>query len=181
MNDDLKKKWRDTNVSMPRDTVSYESITTGKRKTALDNLTRRYLWFSNLELAFLLIVPFNLMNLALFPDLKYRMLMVIWFGSFFIIAFVMDRWLYHGIKRIDVFTMSVSEVVAKALYFRKWHIRFIFILIPLALGCLGLLAYITDELAFRLGMIAGFLLGVAIGVRQLMAFLADYRSITSEK
>ncbi len=93
----------------------------------------------------------------------------------------MDRWLYHGIKQIDVLTMSVSEVVEKALYYRKWHIRFIFILLPMALGCLGLLAYAIDDFYGRLGMVAGFLVGVAKGLRQLLNFLADYRAITSEK
>ena len=181
MNDDLKKTWKDTKVSFSHDSVSYESIISGKRKTALDNLTQRYRWFSNLALAFLLIVPFNLLNFSLFPDIEYRMLVIIWFGSFFIICSAMDRWLYYGIKRIDVFSMSVSEVVSKARYYRKWHIRFIFILLPLALGCLGLLAYIIDDFYIRLGMVAGFLLGVGLGIRQLLAFLDDYRSITSEK
>lgn len=180
MNDDLKKTWKDTNVSIPRDSDMYESIINGKRRTALDNLARRYQWFSNMGLVFLLIVPLNLLNFSLFPDVKYRMLVIIWFGSFFMISSVMDRWLYHGIKRIDVVSMSVSEVVSKALYYRKWHIRFIFMLLPLALGCLGLLAYLVDDIYVRLGMIAGFLFGVALGVRQLLAFLADYRSITSE-
>lgn len=93
----------------------------------------------------------------------------------------MDRWLYHGIRQIDVVTMSVAEVVEKALYYRKWHIRFIFMLLPMALGCLGLLAYLIDDFYLRLGMIAGFLTGVALGVRQLLNFLADYRAITSNK
>lgn len=93
----------------------------------------------------------------------------------------MDRWLYLGIRQIDVLTMTVSEVVEKALYYRKWHIRFIFILLPLALGCLGLLAYVVDDFYMRLGMVAGFLVGVALGIRQLLNFLADYRAITSGK
>ncbi len=78
-------------------------------------------------------------------------------------------------------TMSVSEVVEKALYYRKWHIRFIFILLPMALGCLGLMAYVIDDLYVRLGMLAGFIVGVAVGIRQLLNFLADYRAVTSEK
>lgn len=180
MNDELKKTWQDTNVSIPRDSVSYESIINGKRKTALDNLAQRYRWFSNFALVFLLIVPFNLLNFSLFPDVKYRMLVIIWFGSFFIISSTMDRWLYHGIKSIDVGSMSVSKVVEKALYYRKWHIRFIFILLPFALGCLGLLAYLVDDPYLRLGMLTGFLVGVALGIRQLMNFLADYKALTAD-
>lgn len=40
---------------------------------------------------------------------------------------IMMLWLYNGIKRIDLVTMPVSEIVAKAINYRKWHIRFIFI------------------------------------------------------
>lgn len=180
MNDELKKTWQDTNVSIPRNSEMYESIINGKRRTALDNLARRYRWFSNMGLVFLLIVPLNLLNFSLFPDVKYRMLVIIWFGSFFMISSVMDRWLYHGIKSIDVGSMSVSEVVKKALYYRKWHIRFIFILLPFALGCLGLLAYLVDDPYLRLGMLAGFMVGVALGIHQLMNFLADYKSLTAD-
>ncbi len=179
--DNFRKDWQDANVAIPRDSNSYDSIINGKRKTALQSLAQRYRWFSNMGMVFLLIMPFSLLNLHLFPDLKMRTILIIWFGCFFLICSVMDRWLYHGIKQIDVLTMSVSEVVEKALYYRKWHIRFIFILLPLALGCLGLMAYAIDDLYVRLGMVAGFIVGVALGIRQLLNFLADYRAITSEK
>ncbi|MDE6341197.1 MAG: hypothetical protein K2K93_02675 [Muribaculaceae bacterium] len=181
MNDEMKKNWQDTNVSIPGSSGSYDAIITGRRKTALDNLARRYCWFSNMALLFMVLCPCSLFNLHLFPDSKHSMLMVIWFGSFFMISSVMDRWLYHGVRSIDVVSMPVSEVVAKALYYKKWHIWFIFILLPLALSCLGLMAYLIDDIYVRTGMILGFLVGVALGVRQLLAFLSDYRTITSGK
>ncbi len=179
--DNLRKAWQYSNVAIQGPANSYGNIINGKRKTALQNLAQRYRWFSNMALVFLLIIPLNLLNLHIFPDLKCRMLILIWFGCFFIISSAMDRWLYHGIKEIDVLTMSVSEVVEKALYYRKWHIRFIFILLPMALGCLGLMAYVIDDLYVRLGMLAGFLVGVVVGIRQLLNFLADYRAVTSER
>ncbi len=181
MDQQLRKDWQEASVSMPDSKNSYDEILRGKRKTALDNLAKRYRWFSNMGIIFLLLVPFNLMNLHIFPELKFRMVIVIWFCSFFMICSVMDRWLYNGIKQIDVISMSVSEVVEKALYYRKWHIRFIFILLPMALGCLGLLAYAVDDLYVRLGMVTGFIVGVALGVRQLLDFLSDYKSIVSNK
>ncbi len=179
--DEIRKDWQDANVAIQRASDSYDNIINGKRKTALQNLAQRYRWFSNMALVFILVMPFSLLNLNLFPELKLRMTVIIWFASFFLISSVMDRWLYHGIKQIDVLTMPVAEVVEKALYYRKWHIRFIFILLPLALGCLGLMAYVIDDIYVRLGMLAGFLVGVALGIRQLLNFLADYRAITSEK
>ncbi len=179
MEDDIKRKWQSAQVNVASDNRSLDYIMEGKRKTALQNLAQRYRWFSNMALLFLVMVPLNLFNLHLFPDMKGRMLVVIWFCSFFMISSVMDRWLYNGIKRIDVVTMPVSEVVAKAVYYRKWHIRFIFILLPFALGCLGLMAYLIEDIYLRLGMLAGFIVGVALGVRQLLDFLADYKTLTS--
>ncbi len=179
--DNLRKDWQDSDVSISPESATYDKILSGKRKTALQNLAQRYLWFSNMALVFLVIVPFNILNPHIFPDMRCRMLILLWFCAFFIICSVMDRWLYLGIRQIDVLTMTVSEVVEKALYYRKWHIRFIFILLPLALGCLGLLAYVVDDFYMRLGMVAGFLVGVALGIRQLLNFLADYRAITSGK
>lgn len=177
--DDLRKDWQDSDVTIPGKPGSFEAIINDKRKTALQSLAQRYRWFSNIALLFLVAVPMNLLNLHLCPDLKARLLIVIWFCCFFIISSVMDRWLYHGIKGIDVVSMSVSEVVEKALYYRKWHLRFIFMLLPLALGCLGIMAYVIDDIYVRLGMLTGFLVGVGVGLRHLLKFLADYKSITS--
>ncbi len=89
MNEDIRKDWQDANVSIPEKSDSYDAIINGRRKTALQNLAQRYRWFSNMALVFLLLVPFNLLNLHLFPDLKGRMIIVIWFCSFFIICSVM--------------------------------------------------------------------------------------------
>ncbi len=181
MNDEMKKNWQAANVTIPEKSDTFDSIMNGKRKTALQNLAQRYRWFSNMALVFLLIVPINFMNLHIFPDMKGRIIIVIWFCSFFVICSAMDRWLFHGIEQIDVVTMPVSKVVEKALYYRKWHIRFIFMLFPMAIGCLALLAYFIDDTYMRLGMLTGFLVGVALGIRQLLHFLADYRAITTGK
>lgn len=180
MEDDIKRKWQSTRVNLASDNASLDYIMEGKRKTALQDLAQRYRWFSNIALLCAGVVPLNMLNLHLFPDMKSRMVVVIWFCVFFLISSAMDRWLYNGIKRIDVATMQVSDVVAKAIYYRKWHIRFIFILLPLAFGCLGLTAYLIDDLFLRLGMIAGFIVGVAVGIRKLLDFLSDYKTLTSE-
>lgn len=180
MENDIRKKWQSTRVNVAADKGSLDYIMEGKRKTALQNLAQRYRWFSNIALLCAGVIPLNMLNLHLFPDMRSRMVVVIWFGAFFLISSVMDRWLYNGIKRIDVAAMPVSDVVAKAIYFRKWHIRFIFMLLPLALGCLGLMFYLIDDIYVRIGMLCGFIAGVAVGLRKLMDFLSDYKTLTAD-
>lgn len=180
MEDNIKKIWQSARVNLVSDDSSLNDIMSGKRKTALESLAKRYRWFSNMALLFLCFIPLNIMNMPIYSDTNSKILFLIIFGSFFLISSIMDRWLYLGIKRIDIVSMSVLEVVEKARYYRKWHIRFIFILLPFALACLALLYYLADDIYLRLGMIAGFLFGVAIGVRHLMNFLADYKALTSD-
>lgn len=180
MEDNIKKTWQSTRVNLASDDASLNDIMSGKRKTALESLAKRYCWFSNMALLFLCFIPLNIMNMPIYSDTNSKILIIVIFGSFFLISSIMDRWLYLGVKSIDIVRMSVSEVVEKARYYRKWHIRFIFILLPIALACLALLAYLADDIYLRLGMIAGFLAGVALGIRQLMNFLADYKALTTD-
>ncbi|MDE6023311.1 MAG: hypothetical protein K2G13_07395 [Muribaculaceae bacterium] len=180
MEDNIKKTWQSARVNIASDNASLDNIMGGKRKTALESLARRYRWFSNMAWLFLSLTPVSIMNMHIYSDPNSQILIMVLFGSFFLICSIMDRWLYLGIRRIDIVGMSVWEVMEKAQYYRKWHIRFIFILLPFALTCLALLAYLADDIYLRLGMLAGFLFGVALGVRHLLNFLADYKALTSD-
>ncbi|MDE6786690.1 MAG: hypothetical protein K2J46_06600, partial [Muribaculaceae bacterium] len=85
------------------------------------------------------------------------------------------------VRSIDVVNMPVSEVIRKALFYRKRHLQFIAILLPSVLAIIGFIAWSMDNFYFRLGILIGFIAGTALGLRQLFAFLADYRAITSNK
>lgn len=181
MNDDLKKSWQDTNVSIPEPPGMYDSIINGKRRTALENLAERYRRFSNLALVLILMSTTWIFNSNLYPfDHRMRIAIGISFAVYALIGSVMDRWLYNGIRGIDVAVMPVSEVIRKALFYRKRHLQFIAILLPIVLAIIAVMAWSIDNLYFRLGILVGFIAGTAIGLRQLMAFLTDYRAITSE-
>ena len=179
--DNLKKDWQDTNVAIQTESNSYDKIINGKRHTALENLAERYRRFSNIALVLILLSFSWIFNPEMFPD-NHRLSIAVGisFAVYALIASIMDRWLYQGIRGIDVVTMPVSEVIHKALFYRKRHLQFIAILLPIVLSIIGVMAWSMDNLYFRLGIVVGFIAGVAIGLRQLLAFLADYRAITSE-
>ena len=179
--DDLKKDWQDINVDIHTESNSYDRIINGKRRTALENLAERYRRFSNMALGLIFLSFSWVLNPNMFPDnYRLRITVGVLFALFALVASIMDRWLYQGIQGINVFAMPVSQVIHKALFFRKRHLQFIAILLPVVLALIGFIAWSMDNLYFRLGILLGFIIGTAIGLRQLFAFLADYRTITSE-
>lgn len=180
MNGDIKQNWHDTNVRTSTDRTVLEIIKKGKRKTALQSLARRYRWFSNAGLLSAAIFTPALSRPEMIPDLPGKWLVLSGYALFLIIASAMDRWLYYGIKSIDVFTMPVADVVSKTLFYRKRHLQFMIILIPLAFIEVGALAYICRNEFFIKGMVIGGVVGFAVGVCQFLKFMADYRTVISE-
>ena len=180
--DNLRKDWQNSNVAIQTEANSYDKIINGKRRTALENLAERYRRFSNLALILILLSFSWIFNPDMFPGNQGLSIAVgVSFAVYALIASIMDRWLYKGIQSIDIVVMPVSEVVRKALFYRKRHLQFIVILLPIVLSIIAVMAWSMDNLYFRLGIVVGFIAGVTIGVRQLLAFLADYRDITSDK
>lgn len=178
--DNLRKDWQDANIAIRRESDSYTEIINGKRKTALQNLADRYKRFSILGVC-LIMLSLSYFNPNIFPaDLRWRIIISVAFVLYALTASIMDRWLYNGIRSIDVVTMPMAEVIRKVMFYKKRHLQFIAILLPIVLAIIAVLAWSMDNLYFRLGILVGFIAGTAIGVFQLMNFLADYRTITSE-
>lgn len=178
MDDDMKKTWRDMRMC-PGNGNNYNDIFNGRRRTALQRLAERYRRFSNLALAMLMWCPLMLSR-HLFP-LTERIWVVALMAVFLVTASVMDRWLYHGIRGIDCSTMTVSEVVRLAVFYRRRHIQFVMILLPMVLSWIGLMAWLMlDDVYFVWGMVTGLLIGSAVGLRKFFDFMADYRDIRAE-
>ena len=90
----------------------------------------------------------------------------------------MDYWLWNKIRHIDPVAMTISTVAELALLYRKRHLQFMAILIPLAIGLIGLLAYaVSDDTAFLSGMSCGAAIGLMIGLIVFRRFMNDYRDI----
>lgn len=177
MDEEIKKNWNDTKFHSMNDDCARE-ILNGKRSTALQGLAKRYRWFSNMALIMLIWFPLMMTN-RLLPD-DTRLYFCIAFAAYFLICSVMDRWLYLGISRIDCATMPVSEVSRLALFYRKRHLQFILILIPLMVALIGALIHtLVDDIYFVVGAVFGGIVGLAIGIRQFMEFMSDYRKVIS--
>lgn len=178
MEEDLKKSWEDTKFE-PLGEQQRAEIIAGKRRTALQQLADRYRWFSNIALPMMVLIPFvgfnNVLNLA---PLGWKLAWSIFAVSYFGLCSLMDRWLYKGVSRIDCATMTVNEVSEKAMYYRKRHLQFIIVLVPMAIIMIGGLFYLTDRNEYFLyGCIVGGIIGLVIGLRQFLCFMSEYKAI----
>lgn len=173
----MKSAWRETATSLQTENDRLlTEFRNGNPLTSLERLRNRYRRFA--------ILGFTMLPLSCVFMLKsiFPIEGGIWITLSFIVYFLtcgfMDTWLYRGLDTIDCLHMSVSEVIEKARYYRKKHLQFVVILIPMAIALLCGLAYFTGwEEHILLGMIIGGSIGFAIGLQQLFAFLRDYKNI----
>lgn len=174
---DMKSAWRETATSLQTENDRLlTEFRNGNPLTSLERLRNRYRRFAILGFT-MLPLSFVFMLKNIFP-IEGGIWITLSFIVYFLTCGFMDTWLYRGLDTIDCLHMSVSEVIEKARYYRKKHLQFIVILIPMAIALLCGLAYFTGwEEHILLGMIVGGSIGFAIGLQQLFAFLRDYKNI----
>ena len=180
--DEIKQTWNEAarRFYNPTPEELLKMYQSGK-STALENLSKKYRRFSILGLVMALLSIQFLINKALILDDSMRYIVTIAFILYFALASSIDYRLSKGVASIDCYTMSVSEVAAKALYYKKIHHRSMIILIPFALALIGLLGYaLRSEEWFVIGIVCGFIVGAIIGVHQYLEFMSLYRQLTSE-
>lgn len=180
--DNIQQNWQQTDIDITTSSSYRDFIVSGRQKTALQNLAARYRRFSVIGGIVILIGVSYCFNDNIFPgDPLFRIIFGAAFALFGMVASLIDQWLYLGIRSIDVNTMSVKQVIDKALLYRKRHLQTVAVLFPSALALISFMVWKMHNLFFLSGAVAGFIVGLAIGLRQLLNFLADYRAITRDE
>ncbi|MDE6273155.1 MAG: hypothetical protein K2M31_09150 [Muribaculaceae bacterium] len=180
--EEIKKTWNEAARKIYQPTPEeYEMIYRTRKMTALENLAGRYKSFS--RLGFIMIAASLMWFFGHFPFENQTMKYVV--GGVMMVYFaacgIIDRWLYKGVSSIDCFTMTVNEVIRKALYYRKRHLQSIMFLLPFAILVIGLLAYsMSADIYVIYGIIAGAITGIILGSIQLRKFLRTYRIISED-
>ena len=175
----LKDAWRTTAGHLRSDSSdAYATVNLGG-KTTLDRLASRYRRFSIIAIVVgVLLASWNFN--PVFDDMPHRLAIVAYGLVFFVVASLVDYRLYLIVRSIDPARMSVESVIRRCLHARKRHLQSIAFLMPMALGFLGFLGYsMSFDTYFLAGMVSGGIIGLGIGIKMLMDFMSDYRSLTS--
>lgn len=174
MDENMKRSWQETRFYRP-DRAVMEEVMNGRRLTALESLGRRYRCFS--IVSSMMVCCSLLFSLGEFPFI-HGLPLTLAFCFYFLVCSTMDFWLYMGVRSIDIQEMTVAEVAGKAMFYRKRHLQFMAILIPMAAALLTFLIWTVTEDAYMIvGIASGGLIGLALGIRQFMRFMADYRTL----
>lgn len=175
---ELRSAWSTMGKSLPEQPADNDTGNLNGRKTALDRLRDRYRRF-RLVSALLIFGSFMIFSRGQLFDSNLNLYLGIAYAAYFATSCAMDYVLWRGLGTIDPVTMSVTEVARHALRYRKLHLQFIAILLPLALGLLGFTAYaFSADRYFLYGMLSGAIIGAAIGTFQFRRFMADYRRLS---
>ncbi len=175
--DELRKTWISMGecLGMPAPDNDPEDL--NKKKTALDRLRTSYGRFRTLALLFAVTSLLIFSNRHL-VDTDMGLYLGIAYAVYFLINATMDWWLWRGVGTIDPLTMGAAQVSEKALFYRKRHLQMIAFVAPLAILILGLTAYVfRAEKYLLLGMVAGFVCGLTIGLHHLRKFMENYKRL----
>lgn len=178
--DDLKRAWNETSSYFdqndPQLAALIERVRSGRRQTALDRLAARYRRFSIMSLLITVAWTFCCLGSIIPPQWKLTLLLS--YDFYFLLASTMDYWLFRGISAIDPLTMGVEQVSRLCRFYRRRHLQFMIVLIPMAAALFALMAMAFGADVYVLAAMAvGAMTGTALGIRQYLNFMSDYKTI----
>lgn len=183
--EDMKTLWNNLNRRV--ETLEEENrrlarlVTENKIKSARERLIRKYSLFIILSVIMIFYI-FIMVNFNPLVVEKYKMVTLIYWSLFFAGEAGVDLYLRENVKKIDVYSSSISEISAMAA--KNWKIHKIALMIglPVAFGAVILMGLLLDANEFTIyGMIVGAIVGLLIGLRQLMKFYENYKFLQSEE
>lgn len=84
-----------------------------------------------------------------------------------------------GVNSIDPINSPISDVAMRAIYYKRKHLQFMSVIIPMGIAVLGFTGYVfSADIYFLDGMIAGAVCGGVIGIRQFRKFMACYNDLS---
>ena len=173
----IKQDWKKTKAAL-RNCNADGKIPDPKRKTALEKLIARYRSFVYLECLCLILFPSCMHWLFNDPN---DTLLAMYAIIFFITAVVVDYKLAQKLATIDIQQMTVAAVLRTILECRKRHLQSMILLIPMAVGFIGVIAYASiNETHLLIGIVVGLVAGLALGIREFRGFLRDYRTAVAD-
>lgn len=177
--ENIKKTWNEVGNRIKQPTSEeLNSVKMKKMETAQELLAKKYKRFSVFGLVMIFVSVSWLNNIFIISE-DMRYVITILFAVYFATCSTIDFWLYRGVNSIDCFTMSVSEVVSQALYYKKKHLQSMCFLIPFAIIVLGAVVYgCNGNKTFLIGIGFGLIVGCVIGIRHYFDFMDQYKVLS---
>ncbi|MCH5229210.1 MAG: hypothetical protein J1F12_04350 [Muribaculaceae bacterium] len=177
--DDIKIMWQEINLRLghleEENKRLARKVLNSDYKSARERLINKYAIFVGVEIFMLFVMSaFFYFN----PEIveKYRWPVLIYWALFFLGEVMIDFYLMHNVKNIDIYNSSVTQISKIAATNWKIHKLAVIIGLPIAIGAVILfaLAMDSDEVVI-FGMITGGIIGLIIGTTQLLKFSKYYR------
>lgn len=181
--DDMKSAWQnaDKRISdLEKQTRRMaQDISTTRRATALSALTARYTRFAWISLVMAPVWLTMAVSNRFFGDPTSDLLLGISGALYFCLASTFDFILAARTQRINLYDSTVESVFRQALGCRRFHLRCMMVLIPLAIILVaGIATANFNDLAMFTAICTGALAGTVIGIRFYLRFMNDYRILT---
>jgi O-antigen ligase len=170
--DELKSEWQSLNtISKKTDDTTISDIVDGKITSARDHLMKQY------KTMFSIVAPIGCAaQFAIFYLLP--LYVVICTTIYFVIAGIMDYYLYRGIKGLDLYTEGVTRIATKAKFYRRRHRQFQLILLPMAVILIILYFSCATEWQ-KMGFIVGIIIGLAVGLPTYFKIMRNYKQLSN--
>lgn len=182
---DMKNLWRELNErisALEEDNRRLaRKVMNENFKTVQEKLIRKYTFFIIIAVVMIfymwIFVWFN-------PDVveKYKVVTSVYWSVFFILEAGIDFYLRHQVKQIDIYNSSVKDIALQAAKNWRVHKIAVFCGIPVAIGAVILFGLLLNADMFVIYcMIAGGMIGLLVGIRQLKKFYENYRILQTEE
>ncbi|MDE7136507.1 MAG: hypothetical protein K2N91_07725 [Muribaculaceae bacterium] len=173
--DDIQKQWSELNRRINKIDDKLSRMSIEKNNTALDWLANKYKWMA------IFVAPIGILTMILGIEL-FGTWICVSYCLYFLIADMMDLYLYRKVKKIDPTTMSISEVSHMAQLCRRRHHQFQLILIPLAIALVSALVYHNlNDANIVISMAIGAGLGLLLGTILYLRMMKRYRILIDQE
>lgn len=177
--EDFKIMWQDLNQRLSHleneNQRLIQNIRETKYKTTQEKLVKKYRAFIIAEVITICYMTLFFIFNPMINE-NYRIISLIYWDIFFVLEVIFDFYLLYQVKKINVYDSTIKEVATRAAANWKLHKMVIAIGLPLAFGAVLLFALSLDANQFTIyGMILGGVIGIFIGINQLIKFKNYYK------
>lgn len=175
----MRKIWIEMGRALGMDIPQSGPDNLDDKKTALDRLRDRYR--KGCDWSIVGTILFTLLFLFIpWINNNYRVSLTITYAIMMSANSYVLYWLWQGTGKINPLTMSITAVSSMAKYYKRCHLRYILIVLPIALLWVGYFAYVVSHSTFgSIGsIIIGFIIGGIFSLYGLWKDLKDYRNLT---